>query len=136
MKTIGQLIKEELINLAINDKLPQDLNELDATIFDKIAMGESKQFPNGFTSWMETHYEVVSFINSFSENYNGTTDEETQIAKRLENFGIGGSYELAEEWTDAFELQYSAIDWGGDLDYFDEIDNFCKRKNFNDGSKL
>lgn len=34
--TIQQKIKEVLINLAIEDKLPLDLNDLDPTVFDPV----------------------------------------------------------------------------------------------------
>lgn len=133
MKTIGQLIKEELINLAINDKLPQDLNELDATLFDKIAMGESKQFPNGFESWSETHHEIVRYVTIKLESF--YDEEDSTIIKKYKSFGIGGEYILAKEWADEYEQLNEGNDYGED-DFFEKVPEFCDLKNYGDVSKL
>lgn len=86
-----------------------------------------KQFPNGFTSWQETHFEIVSFINEVlsQDSIKGIIEE------RYTNQGRGGIYELAEDWTDEFENLNVDRDWDGE--FFDEIDNFCLNKNNDNG---
>lgn len=83
-----------------------------------------KKFPNGFTSWIETHYEVVKAIESEQAK-----DEPQGVVKdRHESSGHGGLYELAEELTDEFEKLNEGRDWDGE--FFDEIDLFLQEKLF------
>ena len=67
----------------------------------------SSKFPNGFTSWMETHHEVVSTIyyNLLDDRYTGLACEinDTQAQR--------GLYKLAETLTDKFENKYKGMDW-------------------------
>jgi hypothetical protein len=87
---------------------------------------QEKTFPNGFTSWAETHFEVVQFISSQEEGFinNGTKIEQIRT-----DLGTGGLYELAEKWTDEFENKYKGKEWSGE--YFDAIDEFLTNKNNN-----
>lgn len=75
-----------------------------------------KQFPNGFTSWMETHHEVVEHLTllAYVEN--------SKVWKRIEEQGRGGLYELAEELTDKFEAENKGKEWDGD--YYEAIQDF------------
>ena len=78
---------------------------------------EIPNLPNGFTSWIETYYEIVSAIQSQLDN-----KDEVGRAWEVENTeGLGGRYELAKELTDKFENQYKGIGWGFDLEWFDVI---------------
>lgn len=84
-----------------------------------------KQFPNGFASWQETHYEVVSEITTqlmlyFEQNLCNA------VGERYEAQGRGGMYELAEELTDEFELLNKGRDWDGE--FFDELESFLSSK--------
>lgn len=136
MKTIGQLIKQNLVELAEQDKLPADFNELEAYVFDSIALGASKQFPNGFTSWLETHHEVVAYITRFMDSYQYTeVFDKSEVIKVIEGYGTGGIYELAESWTDEFETLHEHDEWD-EADYFDSLEEFCNLKNYGNGSKL
>lgn len=83
-----------------------------------------KQFPNGFTSWQETHYEVVSAIER-SWNAMGESDSQVVSERQLAQ-GHGGLYELAEELTDEFEALNAGREWDGE--FFDEIEVFLDRK--------
>ena len=82
---------------------------------------EQKSFPNGFTSWMETHYEVVAFIENHL-NLPDSMQKGTLISIAQEQRGHGGLYELSEELTDIFESQNKDRDWDGD--FFDDINQF------------
>ena len=87
---------------------------------------KAKHFPNGFDSWIETHYEVVQAITlRLTEE---DMEEDSALYERLEEEGTGGMYELSKELTDAFELEYEGAEWGGKLDYFDTIENFLNLK--------
>lgn len=77
-----------------------------------------KHFPNGFTSWSETHYEVV---------YRITMEQSSpRVNKAQSERGHGGLYELAEELTDKFELMTADRDWDGE--FFDEIEDFLNKE--------
>jgi hypothetical protein len=81
-----------------------------------------KYFPNGFTSWQETHFEVVSEITK-----NLRVDKPTGLVfKTMMEKGTGGLYELAEELTDEFELLNEGREWDGE--FFDEIEEFLTEK--------
>ena len=79
-------------------------------------------FPNGFTSWIETYYEVVEkltlMIASGDDNLaTGTADYQ----------GSGGLYELAETMTNEFEKLHLGREWDGE--FFDEIEKFIDEAN-------
>lgn len=66
-----------------------------------------KEFPNGFASWQETHYEIVSAIEYEQRKDN----PQGVVLERHESQGHGGLYELAEELTDEFENKYNSEHW-------------------------
>lgn len=82
-----------------------------------------KEFPNGFKSWQETHYEIVSAIDNEwrKENPQGV------VLERQEAYGHGGLYLLAEELTDEFERKYDSEHWQFN-DYFETIEKFIQEK--------
>ena len=75
-----------------------------------------KHFPNGFSSWQETHYEVVSAITFYLHN----------LPEIVIDGGTGRLYELAEKWTDKFEELNKNREWDGE--FFEEIDDFMSEK--------
>lgn len=82
----------------------------------------NKKFPNGFNSWQETHYEIVSFIQAeLRKNFPSGL-----IGRRYEEQGTGGIYELSEELTDKFEQMNKDRNWDGD--FFDSIEEFMKKE--------
>lgn len=83
-----------------------------------------KIFPNGFTSWIETHHEVVSFI---TERLLEDQNADTQINRASAAGGTTGRYTLAEQWTDDFEQANAGREWDGE--FFDEIEQFLATKN-------
>ncbi len=79
------------------------------------------------TSYLETFYEVTSFINN---HINFCLEEnfiESVIIQRHDIQGTGGLYEIAEEWTDEFEKLNEGREWDGE--FFDELEDFCRLKN-------
>lgn len=88
--------------------------------FDMGVKYAQSRFPNGFNSWQETHFEIVSKITLALKNGN------VPITEHRENNGIGGLYELAEDWTNNFEKLSENKEWDGD--FFDEIDEFFDNK--------
>lgn len=85
-------------------------------------MTTEKNFPNGFTSWAETHYEVVQAMceTFYARKRTGV------VAETHNESGTGGLYELAEDLTDEFEKQYEGHEWAGD--YFDTIESWLNEK--------
>ncbi len=83
---------------------------------------ETKEFINGFTSWQETHFEIVDFITTIR-----SADKLTGvIAEVQERQGTGGLWELAETWTNEFEKINEGREWDGE--FYDEIEEFCATK--------
>lgn len=82
----------------------------------------SKKFPNGISSYLETHYLISIALDKLIKNEEGFAWE------RYLAQGSGGLYELAEELTDEFERTNKNEDWI-DKEYLDEIDSFIESKN-------
>lgn len=77
-----------------------------------------EKFKNGFTSWQETHFEIVQAITIewMKDSPSGKVYEAQMTG------GHGALYELAEELTDKFESIHEGRDWDGD--FFDVIEEF------------
>lgn len=87
-------------------------------------------FPNGFDSWYETHHEVVSFMTNILRDRSEIPQDDTSVIwDEVDSGGTGRLYELAKEWTDEFEQKNKGRKWDGE--FFDEIWEFCNRKNNN-----
>lgn len=80
-----------------------------------------KVFPNGFQSWKETYFEVVSHI---AEAGNNGRNVVTDIS---ESEGTTGLYDLAENITDLFEEAHLGSDWD-EKDFFEEVEDFCNKQ--------
>jgi hypothetical protein len=93
-------------------------------------MNEPIIFPNGFENWAETHYEVVSYIQSHLRHY---MDDKSLIYDVYAKYGTGGMYELSIAWTNEFEEQNIGREWDGE--FFDEVEEFCYTKNFKNNGK-
>lgn len=81
------------------------------------------KFVNGISSWIETHYEIVSAISRAEDKGISPVVEEVMKTK-----GTGGLYELAEDLTDEFEYLHKDTEWDGE--FFDEIEAFIELKLF------
>ncbi len=80
-----------------------------------------KVFPNGFTSWAETHFEVISGIEAERRK-----DKPSLFIQHIQEAqGTKGFYELAEELTDEFERKYEGNLWD-ELDWYDTIEAFIQ----------
>lgn len=87
-------------------------------------MKTNKEFTNGFELWIETYHEITKYIalQLIKEDDGG------EVLARYEEQGTGGTYELAEEWTDEFEFINKGVLW--ESNYFEAIDQFLHDKNF------
>lgn len=85
-----------------------------------------KHFPRGFHSWIETHFDIVYSITLILNNED--VDEDSILYKRYEDQGQGGLYELAQEITDEFELEYQDAEWSADFDYYETLENFLNTR--------
>jgi hypothetical protein len=100
---------------------PQDYKQAIESVMIKAQALDTNIFPNGFDSWQETHFDVVSNIaDAISE------DGENVVTNTAETKGHGGLYELAEDWTNEFELINKGADWDGE--YTDQLDTFISSK--------
>ena len=88
-------------------------------------MKTKKNFPNGFESWTDTHFEMVQAI----------TIEHTKkepkgiVSDRHKAGGHCELYSLAVELTNEFEEKFKDKIWDGE--FFDEVEKFIKEKFFN-----
>jgi hypothetical protein len=79
--------------------------------------------------YLETHFEVVSYITSVMTNIHPTTNwNKTPICLRFEEQGTGGLYLLAKEWSDEFSDIHKDTLWGEDLDWNDALNEFFTLK--------
>jgi len=87
-------------------------------------MDTLKDFPNGFTSWYETFFEIASAISHVArQEFPRGVVAEVQQAQ-----GTGGLYELAEELTDKFEALHTGRHWDGE--FFDELEVYMSKELF------
>ena len=75
------------------------------------------------TDWIETYFEVVTWIND-QLNKEGSLPHRQECHK-----GRGGLYELAEELTDEFQKDYGEIKWSEVVEYYDALEIFLNDKN-------
>lgn len=91
---------------------------------------EEKVFPNGFSSWHETHFEISEAIGkALNDMYSPDELQSEVVVHVVEEHGTGGIYDLAEDLTDEFELKFEGKEWDGE--YFDEIEKFINEKLYN-----
>ena len=81
-----------------------------------------KYFPNGFTSWAETHHEIVYEVEQMRDSDN----MHDLIVDIQQSKGTGGFYELCIDWTDEFERLNKGREWDGE--FFQEIEEFINNK--------
>lgn len=120
---IIDLEKESLKHINTPKEIPiktiidyyKEVDFVNDDFFCSVEHTETK-FPNGFASWKETHYEIVSMLTLAYER------ENKNIEEFYDRHGTGGMYELAEEWTFKFEEQTKGREWDGE--FFDEIEEF------------
>lgn len=79
------------------------------------------------TSYLETFYEVTTFINNQINWILEEDCDDSLIKERYDLQGMGSLYEIAEEWTDEFEKLNEGREWDGE--FFDELEDFCRLKN-------
>ncbi len=92
-------------------------------------MSDTKVFPNGFKNWRESFYEFVEKITlhiNFLSGFESNETIEDIVIKTKDNLGTTGLYDLAELWTDEFELINKDRKWCGE--FLDEIQEFFDKK--------
>lgn len=113
------------------DNMFKAVVEINGDVFESRAVKRQNQwnlkaqFPNGFESWHETHFEVVQRITFMEDN------PEANVVSEIEyTGGTGALYELAKDLTDEFEKIHEGKEWGIDDDtqYFDAIEEFLNEK--------
>lgn len=120
----------------VEEKLDAELvllNRLEDIQRGDIVGKKSQEFPNGFTNWHETHFEIVQEIAQRLSAL-GPVSEDCVVQQRQKEQGHGGLYELAQELTDEFEKKYEDVAWGEDevdgeiLEFYETIEAFCFNK--------
>ncbi len=117
-KQIATLSKQ--LNKTLTEKEREHIEGLLNMLGDIADSDVTNEFPNGFESWHETHFEIVQAI---VENQSGEICSPIAL-KIAETKGIIGLYELAKELTDEFENKYKGEIWGETKEYFDTIEEF------------
>lgn len=88
---------------------------------------ENFDFPNGVTSYLETHFEITVLIYNRLDNENVFPFTfESKLINIVDTQGQGGLYELAESLTTEFENLYKDKVWDGD--YFDTLYEFFDKE--------
>jgi hypothetical protein len=81
----------------------------------------NNKFPNGITSYLETHCVISMEFQRLIENESGFP------WNVYNEKGTGGIYDLAEELSDEFEKNHIDDDWNT-KEFLDEIDTFLQVK--------
>jgi hypothetical protein len=86
---------------------------------------ERISFINGFSSWVETHHEIVTFISL------ALRSRRKSYVKELHDMcGTKELYLLAQEWTEIWEYAHVGVDWQeSERDYWIEIEEWFNQKN-------
>lgn len=82
---------------------------------EQAAQDYVEPFPNGFTSWQETHYEVCSHVGYKTVEYRQMFDNNSADLR-----------DACKEWTDEFELLHQGREWDGE--WMDEVSDFVESK--------
>lgn len=92
----------------------------------------NQYFVNGFTSWHETHFQIVEAISVIRFRGIGTHG----IVKTIqEEKGHSGFFEFAKTLTDEFEKKHIGANWD-EMDWYDTIDLFIKEKLYDSNKKV
>ena len=86
------------------------------------SLNNNPHFVNGFTSWHETHFEVVQAITIESSKKNPTGI----VAETQFEHGFVGMYQLAASLTDKFEKLNEGRQWDGE--FHEEVWSFCQKE--------
>lgn len=105
-----------------------DTTKSNLTVSQEAELGRKflEKFPNGFTSWQETHYEVVCAITQSILLDEKEPEFKNKATRENEEGGTGRLYELAEDLTDKFEKLNAGREWDGE--FFDEIEDFLQKE--------
>lgn len=95
-----------------------------ADSFHKMKMEEL--FPNGFSSWYETHHEIISGITAALKPKALKQPDGSLADRIMYTGGTGAIYELGKELTDKFEKLNKGREWDGE--FFDEIEAFLEKE--------
>lgn len=88
-------------------------------------MTTDKNFPRGLDNWLETYYEVASFITIQMAQLPSHIPPKLYKVQLAE--GRGGLYTLTEALTDEIEKRDDA-DIPDDMDFYEFVENFLKSK--------
>jgi hypothetical protein len=64
---LQKLIKEKLVEMAVNDEIPMDMNELDESVFDSVVKGVDDYIVNIMDNYIEDH--IISLIDNYIANH-------------------------------------------------------------------
>lgn len=124
-----KLLEKQIKILAL--QLNKDITKKERDAFEgllnmlgDIADNKAKSFPNGFTSWMETHHEIVSGITQVL----GKDIIPKAMDDYYSNVGSVGMYQLAERLTDKFEAENIGVEWGINKEFIDTIEYFIDKE--------
>jgi hypothetical protein len=82
----------------------------------------AKYFYNGFAEWLKVHNNVLQYMHrNWGAKLVGLSIKNTQEKDTID------IYELAENWTNEFELQYRGQDWNR-ANFDSAITNFCEER--------
>ena len=84
-------------------------------------MDNDKRIPNGLMSWAESHFLIVTAINSAYQD-----ESSAKVLLLVEQDGIAGLFNLAYLLTIEFERQYSGSDWEV-LDFYETMERFMEK---------
>ena len=89
---------------------------------------ETPQFINGFTSWMETYYQITTMIQNHLDISWNRDKIQTLVTTTHRQYGSMQLPHLAKELTDKFEQLYAGETWE-EVEWFDTLEAFFEEEN-------
>lgn len=115
------LLKSQYNGSANHPYIERDFRELQEEIVEEAL----DKMEKNRVVYLETHYEVVSFIEY---NLNLLPHDENPICLYYTQQGRYAITALAMRWADEFENKYNGTEWALDIEWIDTLDNFLKEK--------
>jgi hypothetical protein len=89
---------------------------------------ETPQFINGFTSWIETYYQLATMMQSHLDNNWQNSEVITPVKLTQDLHGSAQLAHLAKEWTDKFEQMHEGEPWE-EIEWFETLEEFFAEMN-------
>lgn len=111
------------------------LNSIDDAVktFKHLVSTQHLKFPNGFTSWHQTHCDVVECLVSIEYPMFNDDGEQSILELEKDKQGSTAVYDIAELLTDEFEQLIKGVKWDEEFIYLLAVEEFVEQRLYREG---